>query len=77
MCHFCEPEQGGDFVCEEDFLEHVKEHHGGRQHYRNNIMYLYSTAPPFVGGQKQRAIVRNFSEFLARGSLSWEKMMLP
>ena len=72
VCLFCESYQGGDFICEEDLIEHVKAHHGGRQHYRNNVMYLYSKRPPFVGGQMQRAIVRNFSEFLARGALGWK-----
>ena len=72
VCLVCESYQGGDFICEEDLTEHVKAHHGGRQHYHNNAMLFYSERPPFVGGQMQRAIVRNFSEFLARGALGWK-----
>ena len=36
------------------------------------FMHLHSKMPPFVGGQMQRAIVRMFSEFFARGSLGWK-----
>ena len=61
----------GDFICEEDLAQHVRERHGGWQHYRNNIMHLHSKMPPFVGGQIQQAIIRNCSDFLARGSLGW------
>ncbi|HIE69944.1 MAG TPA: hypothetical protein EYP98_07085, partial [Planctomycetes bacterium] len=69
VCLFCDD---GNFLCEEDFVEHVKERHGGLQHYRSNAFALYANMPPFVGGQIQRSVVRNFSEFLARGALGWK-----
>ena len=72
VCLFCESDEGGDFVCEEELREHVDEHHGGMQHYRHNVFALLAEQPPFVGGQLQRAVVRNFSEFLARGNLGWK-----
>ena len=73
ICLFCNTEQGGDFICEEDLKDHVLLHHGGQQHYRNNVLKLYSKLRPFLGGQLQRAIIRNFSEFQARSSLGWKK----
>ena len=73
VCLLCDSDEGGDFICDKDLQEHVKLKHGGMQHYRHNISGLLAEQPPFVGGQLQRAVVRNFSEFLARGNLGWNR----
>ena len=73
VCLFCDSDEGGDFSCEKDLRDHVAVKHGGMQHYRHNVFGLLAQQPPFVGGQLQRAVVRNFSEFLARGNLGWNR----
>ena len=62
-----------EFLCREKWLEHVDEHHGGRQRYRDAYLSLAQLAPHVVTGQEWRVIVANFSEFYSRSARDWEK----
>ena len=70
-CLLC-PE-GQDFTSREAWLEHLNEHHGGRQRYRDAYLSLAQLAPYIVSGQEWRVIVANFSEFYSRSARDWEK----
>ena len=57
----------------EDLLQHIDNHHGGLQRYRNALFSLLSIMPYVVKGQEWRAIVSNFTEFFSRSAMDWEK----
>ena len=61
-----------DFCRVEDLHEHLNCTHGGLQRYRHVVLHLLSLRPFVLTPAFSRAIVSNFAEFYARGSLDWQ-----
>ena len=71
QCLLCP--SGTDFSRREEWKQHLKDKHGGRQRYRNAWLAYMQLAPYVVGGQEWRTIVANFAEFYSRSATDWEK----
>ena len=66
---------GTDFLCREDWLQHLNSVHGGRQRHRNAYFSLIQLKPYIATGQEWRSIISNFSEFYARSATDWQNFM--